>query len=148
MVDVLPDGRVLANGEHELTLDRAGRVYDRDLQPIALLEPDGRLMGPGDVPLGTVGALHAGRPHDTYAWLSVMPVGEVIRYDEDAERTTYGVWMGCGYSARTNQVCTLIVHLIAMGVGIHDPNGARPGSTAAPGVGVGIGIGIGAPIGR
>lgn len=143
MIDVVPDGRVLLNGEHELTIDRAGRVYDPEGGSIALLEPDGRLIGADNVALGIVGALHASRPDDAYAWLSVLPVGEVIRYDEEGERTTFGVWMGCGYSPRANQVCTLIAHMLGMGIRIREPQQTRPGQGVSTG-----GVGIGLPIGR
>src|SRR5262245_29730513 len=107
-VDVIPDGKILINGEHEMTIDRGGRVYDEDSQPVALLERDGRLVGPDDEALGFVGAMSASKAGEQYAWLSVAPSGEVVTYDEDHERHLAGVWIGCNGSPSAHQVCTLV----------------------------------------
>jgi len=140
-VDVMPDGQVLLNGEHEWSVDRGGRVFDPDGQPIALLEPDGRVVGPDDKPLGVVGALHASLPGQETAWLSVAPSGQVIRYDEeDGDRLGFGVWAGCNVSPRAHQTCTLVSHLLALRLREREREGGGPG------ISVGIGVGIGIPI--
>src|SRR6185295_18926222 len=58
-VEVTPDGRVMLNTEHMMTVDRAGRMVDPDVKPLALLLSDGRVIGPDDTPLGFVGAWSA-----------------------------------------------------------------------------------------
>jgi len=139
-VDLIPDGKILINGEHELTIDRGGRVYDEDSQAVALLEPDGRLVGPDDEPLGVVGAMHASRPGEQNAWISVAPSGEVVSYDDEGERHLAGVWIGCNASPRTHQVCTLVTHLLAMRMKATSERGDSSG------VSFGIGVGVGVPI--
>ena len=139
LVDVLPGGQVMINGEHELTVDRAGRVVDDEGAAVALLEPDGRVVGPENAPLGQVGAQHAARPDESFAYLSVTPTGEVIRYDEEGERSNYGVWIGCNVSPRANQLCALVTHLLAERGKIPE----RAYQSGGPSIGVGIGIGVG-----
>lgn len=136
-VDVMSDGRVLLNGEHELTIDRAGRVFDPEAEPIALLEPDGRVIGADEMHLGVVGSDHASLPGHATAWLSVLPTGEVVRYDEDGERYGFGVWTGCTEAPRARQVCTLISHLL----GMRTRAAERPS-----GVTIGVGVGVGVPL--
>src|SRR5688500_16139775 len=49
IVDIMPDGRILFDGHHALTLDVAGRLYEaEDADPLALLEADGRVTGEGN----------------------------------------------------------------------------------------------------
>jgi hypothetical protein len=143
IVDVMPDGHVLVDGDHQLTIDRGGRVFDLDNEPIALLEPDGRLMGPDHRALGVVGALHASPPNEAVAWLTVAPNGEVIRYDAEGDRFPDGVWTGCGDSSRTHQVCTLVTHLFALRARAQERGAGGPPLYFGPGVGVGIGVGVG-----
>lgn len=147
-VDVMPDGRILINGEHELTIDRGGRVYDLEGDPVALLEQDGRVLGPGDKDLGMVGVMHASLPEEQTAWLSVTATGEVIRYDDEGERVYFGVWRGCNLSMRAAHACTLVTHII--GLKIREASRSGPGGWSpgfgGPGVGVGIGIGVGIPM--
>jgi len=114
-IEITPDGRVVANSEHLLSVDRGGRVVDGEAKPVALLEPDGRVIGPDDTSLGFVGAWSASLPNESIAWLAVMNTGEVIKYSDQGERTTMGVWVGgCGYSLRAHQLCTLVTHLLAL----------------------------------
>lgn len=138
-VDVAPDGKVFLNGEHELNVDRGGRVFDIDGQAVALLEPDGTLVGPDDEPLGMVGALHASLPDESNAWLSVTESGEVIRYDDEGERSSFGVWLGCNRTPRAHQTCTLLSHLL--GMRLRDSQRRQGG-----GFSMGVGIGVGIPI--
>jgi hypothetical protein len=136
-IDLLPDGRVLVNGDHLWTLDTAGRVYDPDRTPIAVLEPDGPLDGAGDRPLGVVGVANASPPHAASAWLTVLPAGQVILYDSDGERSAAGAWVGC--RGPVQRTCTLVSHLVALREAER-----RPRVT----VGVGVGVGFGAGFGR
>lgn len=136
VVEIMQDGQVVANGEHVMSVDRGGRVFDPDREPIALLEPDGRVIGTDDEALGVVGAEHASKPEEENAWLSVARSGEVIVYNDEGERMAAGVWIGCNGSARAHQVCTLVTHLMAMKMrSLAERN--------EPSVGIGIGIGVG-----
>jgi hypothetical protein len=140
-VDVMPDGKVFINGEHELNVDRGGRVFDTQAEPLALLEPDGRVVGPDDASLGTVGALHASLPGEKEAWLTVASSGVVVRYVEEGERSDLGVWMGCNVTMRAQQTCTLLTHLIGMRLREFERQG--PGGIPGSGVSVGVGVGFG-----
>lgn len=133
-VDLLPEGRVLVNGEQEMGLDRAGRVFTPEGEPLAVLEMDGRVVGTGDQPLGHVGLVHATLPEQTTAWLSVTDSGEVVRYGEGGERVGWGAWMGCDATPRSRQACTLVSHLVGMRVVAREQ---------AAGVSVGVGVGVG-----
>jgi hypothetical protein len=135
VADVMPDGRVVIDGSHAFSIDRAGRVFEPDNSPIALLEPDGRLIGKDDVLLGMIGVHNSSLPGHTQAWLTVGDQGEVIIYDEEGERRAAGVWTGCGPAVRT---CTLVTHIIAMATV------RRRGNV---GVGLGFGAGMGAGFG-
>lgn len=131
-VDIQPDGKILVDGEHYATLDRAGRVYDADGQPIALLEPDGRVTGPDDASLGFVGRASASLPGATTAWIALQPTGDVLRFDPEGAPSPMGRWMGqCGATARTLQVCTLVTHLLL----VKQQSGPR--------IGIGFGFGVG-----
>lgn len=113
VVDVFPDGRVLLNDNQQMTVDRGGRVWDTNNEPVALLEPGGNVVGPGDKPLGSVGVLHASRGGEQNAWLSVLPSGEVVQYGDDGTRSSLGVWVGCNQTYQTHQTCTYLSHLLA-----------------------------------
>jgi hypothetical protein len=136
VVDVIEDGRILVNGYQEFTVDAAGRLFDLDHEPVALLEADGLVSAPDDEVLGIVGSEHASRPDEDHAWLSLTPSGEVIRYDEDGERYGFGVWMGCRVSPRASQLCVYLTHVLGKSL-MYRPR---------PGVSVGIGVGVGVPI--
>jgi hypothetical protein len=145
-LDLTPNGKIYIQGEHELTLDRAGRVIDLNADPIALLLPDGRVVGPDEKALGTVGAIHASLPGELHAWLSLTGSGEVIRYDDDGDRMPFGFWYGCNLSFQSQQACTLVMHLVAMRA--REAAAARQNSPypASPmGVNPGIGFAPGIP---
>jgi hypothetical protein len=137
VVEILPDGKVVIDGDHELSVDTAGRVVDADAEPVALLEPNGRVVGPDDKDLGQVGAMHASLPENETAWLSVMPSGEVVVYDEEGERHLFGVWVGCNRSPSAHQVCTLVSHLVGVRLRAY---------SRQSGVSFGVGVGVGVPI--
>jgi hypothetical protein len=130
-VDVLEDGKVLVDGDHIWTLDRAGRIYESDRDPVAVLLPEGPLGGVDDNALGHVGLANASPPGSTTAWLTVGPGGEVTIYDPDGARRAGGAWTGCqGPQFRT---CTLVTHLVLL-----REVQRRPRMTFGVGVGVGM----------
>lgn len=113
-VQLLPGGEVMVDGDVEMAIDRVGRVYDADGEPVAVLEPDGTLIGNDDEPMGMVGSLHASLPESGNAWISVLPNGQVVRYGEEGERFPFGAWFGCNASPRSQQACTLVSHVLGM----------------------------------
>jgi hypothetical protein len=134
VVEIQPEGesaRVLEDGDLEFVIDRVGRVTDDEYEPLALLFPDGRLAGPDSRALGHVGVSNAAPPDRHEAWLSVMPDGRVVYFDEDGERSQGGRWSGCEGPA--HRTCTLVTHLVAV------RNYAR---RAHSGVSIGLGIGF------
>jgi hypothetical protein len=135
VAEIMLDGRVFVDGSHSFTIDRAGRVFEPDNSPIALLEQDGRLIGKDDAILGVIGMHNASLAGHTQAWLTVGDQGEVVLYDEEGERRNAGAWTGCGPAVRT---CTLVTHVIAMATV------RRRGNV---GVGMGFGVGTGAGVG-
>lgn len=136
---VTPNGNVFRDGELDLRIDRAGRVFDLDNRPVAILEPDGEVYGPDDEELGKVGAMSAGLPDEPYAWLSVAADGEVTRFDEAGARKNFGLWQGCGGSLQRMTTCVLLTHIYAMR--------SRESTPRGPSVGIGIGIGVGTSFG-
>jgi hypothetical protein len=137
IVDLVPEGQILVNGEPYFTLDRAGRIADLDGEPVALLEADGRVTGADDTPMGMVGWMNAALADQSTAWLSIQPSGQVVRYDDEGEAVVYGVWMGCGASPRTHQACTYVTHVLAQKLRTEEPRS---------GVSIGIGVGVGVPL--
>ncbi len=134
-IDVRPNGEVLEDGHLVFTIDRVGRVVDSDNEPVAMLFPDGRVVGTDDRLLGQVGVSNASPPGSGTAWLSVAPNGEVIYFDADGSRAPGGVWSGCnGPALRT---CTFLTHIVAL------RSYVRRESGIAIGVGVGVGVGVG-----
>ena len=145
-VEISGDGRVLVNGEHQLTIDRGGRIFDVDAHPVALIERDGRLIGPDDKSLGMAGVWSASLPGESVAWLSLLASGEVVRYGDEGVRSSMGAWVGnCMASAPAHQTCMNVSHLHGMKLKDERPYNPSyaPGMTPGiPGVG-GIGIGVG-----
>jgi hypothetical protein len=129
-------GRIKINGDPQFTLDAGGRVFDGDGVPVALLEPDGRVVGGDEVNLGFVGRSSASLPGERRAWLTILPSGEVVRFDDDGERHPFGVWVGeCARSPSAEQACTLVTHLLGMRL---RHRGFTPG-----GISIGVGVGVG-----
>jgi hypothetical protein len=135
VVDLTEDGRVLVDGDHELNIDAAGRVFEPDGTAVALLEEDGRLVGPDEAELGTVGALTAARPGEQTAWLGLEPSGEVRLFGRRGERRSFGVWIGCGPTPQHSQACMLVTHLLAQRI---EQAGPTPHVVFGFGVGVGF----------
>ena len=130
-VEIRPDGHVLVDGDLTFVLDRVGRVANDDVEPYAVLLPDGQLAGVDNTSLGRVGVNNASPPGAVEAWLSVAPDGAVTYFDADGERSAGGTWRGC--AGAVQRTCTLVTHLLAVA------NYRGPSS----GVGIGIGVGVG-----
>jgi hypothetical protein len=141
LIDIMPDGQVLADGEHVFSLDPAGRIFELDNDPIAVLQADGRLLGKDDVLLGKIGIRNAAPPGKDVAWVAVSEQGEVLHFDPDGEGHPDGGWEGCGGAVRA---CTLVTHVISLSESRR--YGAHPGFYG-PSVGVGMGVGLGAGVG-
>lgn len=145
-VEITADGRVTVNGEHELTIDRAGRVVDVEARPVALLEADGHVLGPDDTPMGFVGTLSASLPGEQNAWISIQPTGEVVQFVDTGARSSEGVWVGgCNYSWRSRHACMLVTHVMGMRLrdrraSYYRRSGYPYGMT--PGYGTGLGVGF------
>lgn len=130
-VEIKANGQVLENGDMVLFVDRAGRVTDKNYDPVAVLLPDGYVAGTDNRLLGRVGVTNAAPPGSATAWVSILPNGQVVRYNTDGDRENGGVWHGCiGPQMRT---CTLITHILLV-----QSYASRP----QPSVGIGIGIGF------
>lgn len=140
VVTIRPDGRVFKNGSFEMAIDRAGRVYDEDNDPIAIVDSDGRVTGTNDTELGRVGTVSAAPPGYDTAWLAIAQNGEVTRFGPEGERSIYGSWIGCNGTPEAALACTLVTHLITLKYQGRE----RP----EPGVSVGIGFGVGFGVGR
>lgn len=112
-VDVMQDGHVMVNGTSSFLIDAAGRVIDAEGRPVALLQPDGRLIGPKGEEMGTIGPVTAAAPGSRYAWLGLLPSGQIVRYDEEGRTQSGGSWMGCGAYAPSLQACMLVTYLVA-----------------------------------
>ncbi len=111
-VELGNNGRVIVSGTHWITIDEAGRAYDDRNEAIALLRPDGMLLGRDDKPLGWVGAGQTMKPGGRTRWLTFRPSGEVLKND-GGDVKPFGVWLGCNQVPYTLQACALVTHLIA-----------------------------------
>jgi hypothetical protein len=100
---------------------------------LAILSPDGRIIGTDDRALGQVGVTNAAPPWSAQAWLAVMPDGVVTHFSPEGDREPMGRWHGCqGPLLRT---CTLVTHMIAL-----RHFRAPPESGVSVGIGIGIGL--------
>lgn len=132
-IEIRSDGQVTSDGDLLFVLDRVGRIVDPDYDPLAILLPDGRIIGTDNHFFGHIGVTNAAPPWSTHAWLAVTPDGAVTLFDSDGSREFGGRWQGCtGPVLRT---CTLVSHLITL-------RNYRPPPEIGVGVGVGIGIGF------
>ena len=135
LIDIMPDGKVLFDGVHMFTIDRGGRVYETDNDPIAVLQVDGNVLGKDDQSLGKVGVRNASLPGHDVAWLSIGEQGEVTHFDANGNPVSEGTWTGCGAAIRA---CTLTTHLQGLGE-------MRRGSTSGvygPTMGISVGLGL------
>lgn len=148
-IELLPDGRVIVNERHAFTVDRVGRVMDTEDRPVALLRPDGRLVGGGGDDLGAVAPTTAALPGESYASWAIAPDGRVLKVDQ-GDPISVGSWAGCGYYAVTLQACMLVTLLVVTKfqpvrplnrypqTPYSSPFGTPYGGSMAPGIGVGI----------
>ncbi len=134
VVQIDAKGNVSENGDALFVVDRAGRVYDHDNQPVAILLPDGNVVGNDGVHLGRIGVTNAAPPGSGTAWLAVLPDGGVLYFDEDGTRRPNGAWTGCaGPVLRT---CTLVTHIVVL------RHAHLPTSDGNVYFGVGVGVGV------
>lgn len=132
VVDLMPDGRVLFDGVLRYHVDAAGRVYDADHDPVALLSPDGVLVGNEESSLGIVGTQTASPPGATTAWLLLQPTGRLVAFDQEGQALDGGTWKGCdGPMSRT---CLLIGQITRI---------AARQQSSGPVIGFGVGFGVG-----
>lgn len=114
-VELRPMGHyaeVLVDGDVELVIDRVGRVYTRYQHPLALLEPDGRLVGHEQELLGVVGSSYAALPGKANAWLALAPDGRVTKYADDGTSKASGQWLGCSVTPFAQQACLLVSYML------------------------------------
>jgi hypothetical protein len=131
-IEIRANGQIIEDGDLIYVLDRVGRVVDEDYEAVALLLPDGHLVGTDSTALGQVGITNASPPGRFTAWLSVRPDGTVVYFDDDGTQISRGKWHGCtGPALRT---CTLVTHVITLRDFVRRTEG---------GVSVGIGVGVG-----
>jgi hypothetical protein len=110
-VVLAPNGAVDVGGERELSIDPSGRVRDAEGESLALLEPDGRLVGRDDALLATV-TDSAAKPADSLGGLAVLPDGRIVLRAADGEHGA-GTWVGgCNASAAARRACTLVAYLV------------------------------------
>lgn len=133
-IEIKPNGYVTEGGRLVFLIDRVGRVVDEDFEPVAILFPEGRVMGTDNYWLGQVGISNAAPPGQATAWLAVLPNGGVMFFDDDGERHAGGRWLGCAPAAL--RTCTLVTHMIALRDYLR-----RSQSGVSVGVGVGVGVG-------
>jgi len=130
VVELRPDGRVFEDGHAVLQLDRSGRVYDDSNEPVAMLLPEGTVVGTDNADFGHVGVANAAPPGGATAWLSVLPDGQILNFGPDGERLSGGKWTGCGGAVQ--RTCTLVTHLFMLA------RARSPRSAMYFGVGVGM----------
>jgi hypothetical protein len=134
-VEIRPNGVVTYDGSVLFVLDRAGRVYDPQNEPLALLQPDGNIDGLDARHLGRIGITNASPPGAELAWLTVVPDGRVVHFDPDGQRSYDGEWRGCrGPQLRT---CTLVTQLVTL-----ERVAAAARGTAYVGMSFGVGVGF------
>jgi hypothetical protein len=138
VVDIMPDGHVLIDGEHVFSIDRAGRVIEADGTPIAVLMPEGALVGRDDASLGSVGLRNAAPPRGRMAWISIGEKGEVLRYDDEGDALSDGFWTNCGAAVRA---CTLTTQVVSLAEARQRMQGGFA-TLSGPGVGIGVGTGL------
>ena len=133
-IELQADGRVLEGGHLRFVIDRVGRVTDDDYEAVALLLPDGHVVGTDSHALGYVGVNNASPPFSEQAWLGLQNDGHVIFYEPDGDRVSHGKWAGCdGANRRT---CTLVTQMFVL-------RNYRVPSNSGVSFGVGVGVGVG-----
>lgn len=114
-VELRPRGdyaEVIVDGDVEIIIDRVGRVYTSYQEPVALLEPDGRLVGHNQELLGTVGSSYAAMPGQANAWLAIAPDGRVTKFEANGTQKPVDPWAGCAVTPYAQQACLLVTYLL------------------------------------
>jgi hypothetical protein len=127
----MPDGTVLVDGDRWLRVDAAGRVYDAEGEPFAVLEGDGQIVGTDDAALGSLTTYTSSLPGSRAPWVTYSQGGVVVHYDDDGDPHADGTWTGCDSAART---CTLVTHIVYLLEARRRPHF---------GIGIGVGVGVG-----
>jgi hypothetical protein len=130
-IQIRANGDVYRAGDFIMKVDRVGRVVDDSYDPLAILLPRGRVIGTDDRALGRVGFENAALPGSPTAWFSILPNGQVIRFNQDGDRVPDGVWRGC--SGPQMRTCALVTHILLVREYVNRP-------TTSVGVGIGIGF--------
>ncbi|MBK8255780.1 MAG: hypothetical protein IPK82_24320 [Polyangiaceae bacterium] len=125
-VDLAQDGSVYMNGTLSFQIDAVGRVIDANGDPVALLQPDGKLIGTMGEDMGSVGPTTAAESGSAYATLAILPSGEVVHFEGGPQTTSRGGWTGCGVYAPSLQACMLVTHLISTRFPPRAPNTGVP----------------------
>lgn len=133
VVEITADGKVLEDGDLVYAIDRAGRVVDEDYEPVAILLPDGHVVGSDRVLLGRIGVSNGSPPNDGTAWFSILPDGNLVLFDSDGDRSYDGVWKNCDGAAR--RACTLVTQIFAL-------RRYQPYRQSGPSFGIGVGVGV------
>lgn len=135
VVEIRADGKILEGGKLRYTIDRVGRVTDEDYDPLAVLLPDGHLVGTDERALGYVGVNNAAPPFSGQAWVSLQADGRVWFFHPDGDRGALGQWTGC--DGPNHRTCTLVTQIFLLeNVRMAPPYGG-------PTFGVGVGVGVG-----
>ena len=90
IIDIMPDGKVLADGEHCSRSTAPVAFTNRTTIPSRSYKPDGQLVGAGDTSMGKIGLRNASLPGKEVAWLS-WASREVQRFDPDGEPHADGI---------------------------------------------------------
>jgi len=109
---VSADGRVTRDGNLVFQLDAAGRVFDEDHEPVAVVAPGGHLFGTNDELLGRIGLRNASPPWSSIAWLRLGKDGTLVLFDPDGRPNYGGSWSGCHGAAV--RACTVVSHLMVL----------------------------------
>lgn len=138
---------VKVDGDVELVLDRAGRVYDKQRAPIGVLETDGRFVGNDEELLGIVGSSYAALPGKANAWLAFNPAGQIVKYEQDGTPKVEGQWVGCQVTPYAQQACLLVAYALFYrdeGKALLEQQQQQqlPQGTMMPGAGLGLGVGV------
>jgi hypothetical protein len=133
-VAVTADGRVERDGDLLFQFDSAGRLFNEDNEPIAVLDPDGHLVGTNDEYLGRVGVRNASPPWSRVAWLRLADDGALMLFNGDGRPVFGGEWRGC--KGRGVRVCTLVSHALLL-------DSVKRQMSGVPHYPVTIGVGVG-----
>jgi hypothetical protein len=131
-IEIRENGQVVEDGDVLFVIDRVGRVVDSRYEPLAILLPEGNVVGTDNRAFGYVGVTNAAPPWSGNAWIAIMPDGAVTAFTQDGERRFAGRWTGCAGAAQ--RTCTLVTHLVML----RRSGGPDDGGGVTFGVGIGV----------